>query len=459
MKSSPESPRLGAAVIGNATLIAYDDGPILAADPWFGDEDPAYFGSWALNHKIPDWCKRDIAASKFLWFSHGHPDHLNPLSIKRFVGKKVLLPDHVGARIAKGLLEKGCEVEIIPDRRWVKLSQNVRVHCVTTVIQDAILIIDVGGTAFADLNDAGTRHCTRHVRSVLAGFKKSYLLALSGYGDADMINFFDEDGKFVVPPAKNNVRVGHQLTLTARAVGATGVIPFSSHHQYQRTDSLWAQDYVTPPHAYKTDLAPELDYVEPFSIIDCGSGETRSIDPAPLQIEPKPPEAFGDNWSQPLEKGDLEALERYFRRKERVARSLSFINLRVGGRDHAIKLDGRGGKGITFSAPRQSLMQAVNYEIFDDLLIGNFMKTTLHGMRSLYDEDFNFNVSKYADNGRAQTEKEVRAYLAEYRRRAGREYLYETFLDKAKDMAFRVLSGDRGSPAFRWAKKVYYSMK
>ena len=34
-------------------------------------------------------------------------------------------------------------------------------------------------------------------------------------------------------------------------------------------------------------------------------------------------------------------------------------------------------------------MEAIEYEIFDDLLIGNFMKTTLHNMESLYDSEFN----------------------------------------------------------------------
>ena len=44
---------LGVSTTGNATLIAYDDKPILATDPWFGDENPAYFGSWGLSHRIP----------------------------------------------------------------------------------------------------------------------------------------------------------------------------------------------------------------------------------------------------------------------------------------------------------------------------------------------------------------------------------------------------------------------
>jgi hypothetical protein len=36
---------IGISTIGNATLIAYDNSPILATDPWFGDSDPAYFGN------------------------------------------------------------------------------------------------------------------------------------------------------------------------------------------------------------------------------------------------------------------------------------------------------------------------------------------------------------------------------------------------------------------------------
>jgi hypothetical protein len=44
---------LGVKTIGNATLIAFEDCPILATDAWFGDEDDACFGSWSLTHRIP----------------------------------------------------------------------------------------------------------------------------------------------------------------------------------------------------------------------------------------------------------------------------------------------------------------------------------------------------------------------------------------------------------------------
>ncbi len=64
------------------------------------------------------------------------------------------------------------------------------------------------------------------------------------------------------------------------------------------------------------------------------------------------------------------------------------------------------GRAITFAVPRTSLMRAVEWEIFDDLLIGNFMETTLHGRwptSGLY-PGFTPYVTKYADNGRAHTD-------------------------------------------------------
>jgi len=51
---------LGFDTIGNATLIAYDDGPVLATDPWLAGD--AYFGSWRLTHAIPDEQLEEILA-------------------------------------------------------------------------------------------------------------------------------------------------------------------------------------------------------------------------------------------------------------------------------------------------------------------------------------------------------------------------------------------------------------
>ena len=449
----------GVSTIGNATLIAYDKDPIIATDPWFGDSDPAYFGSWVSSHIFPNNFFQDVLKSKYIWLSHGHPDHINPASMEKLIGKKILLPDHVGSRICKGLLSKNFEVEILPDRKWINLSENIKILCITTVIQDAILLLDVNGRLFINLNDAGTKHCTRYIRDIVKTYENSYLLVLSGFGDADMINCYSETGDFLIPPAKKNLKVGEQLGIQAASLGVNNVIPFSSLHQYQRSDSIWANDYITPLSSYRDSFPKNLNFIPAFSSVDCSTGEFEPINPKRNILDVKAPEVYGDNWSDELSKLDIEKIDSYFRRKERIKKIISFINFKVGGKDNFFKFNVSSKKGITFEVPRTSLMNSIKYEIFDDLLIGNFMKTTFHNMESLYEEDFVLFLTKYSDNGRAETETELNEYFKVYKERAGREFLYETFLDKSKNIFNRLVSTDRSSFIYRQAKKIFYFLK
>ena len=63
------------------------------------------------------------------------------------------------------------------------------------------------------------------------------------------------------------------------------------------------------------------------------------------------------------------------------------------------------------------------------------MKTTLHGLKGLY-PDFTPYVAKYADNGRAQSEDELRSYFRAYRERSTAEFLL-TRLHFRADAGFR----------------------
>lgn len=449
---------LGVTTIGNATLIAYDEKPILATDPWFGDEHPAYFGSWGLSHRIPAECKTDILNSKYIWFSHGHPDHLNGESLEQLRGKTILLADHVGGRIATDLRKQNFEVRVLPDRRWVELSPNIRIFCISTMIQDSILLIEVNKRLFVNLNDAGNRDCVLLIRKIVAAYKHTYMLCLSGYGDADMINFYDESGTFVVPAAARKSPVGRGLSAKARYLGIRSVIPFSSFHSYQRTDSIWAQNYVTTIDEYEAGFDHKNhEYIPPFCHIDCVKGDITPIKPPSMETVLRRPEDFGDDWSDQLEPADVAKIEGYFQRKDLLRDELSFIRMRVGGRDHNISLGGPKDRGITFEVPRTSLMAAIEHEIFDDLLIGNFMKTTLHNIGSLYEPNFNFAVAKFADNGLANSHREIDAYLREYRRRAGADWyyhrVYEQLLARASKLVTASISRD--STTYRLAQRLY----
>ncbi|MBJ6760271.1 MBL fold metallo-hydrolase [Myxococcaceae bacterium JPH2] len=410
---------LGFETIGNATLICHDHGPVLVTDPWV--DGSAYFGSWTLSHEVPPEQRAAIQQCPFVWLSHGHPDHLSMETLEKLRDRTLLVANHFGGRIRDDLRGMGFSVHVLPDRVWTQLSPRIRVLCIPDVNQDSVLLVDVGGRLLVNLNDAGDRGWGRFVRKVVREYDESYLLALSGYGDADMINFFTEDGQRIPPYAARKTPVGRTIARQAEQYGVRYFVPFSSMHKYQRADSVWASAYTTTLDDYARGFESQTCTLLPaFIRRDFTRNAVEQLHPRERALHPVDPKEFGDDWGELLEKEEAQALQEYFRAIHHLKDALDFVRFRVGGQDHVIEFHRRHfRRGITFEAPRQSLATAVRYRVFDDLLIGNFMKTTLHGefgQRGLY-PDFSPYVAKYADNGQARTRNELREYFGEYRRR------------------------------------------
>ena len=414
---------VGFETIGNATLIAYDHEPVLVTDPWL--QGSAYFGSWKLSHEVPPAQLDAARRATYAWFSHGHPDHLNADSLPLLSGKQILLPDHFGGRIKRDLLQQGFNVRVMPDRQWITLSPRIRALCIADYNQDAILLIDINGRLIVNLNDASNRGWSRFVRDLIRHYDQSFLLALHGFGDADMLNYFGVDGQRL--PLPGRAPLGQTIAAQCHFYGVRYFVPFSSMHRYQRTDSAWASPVAATLDDYRKGfISDRCEMLPAFLRYDCQRDRYETIHPPETRNQLFAPEHFGDSWSDPLDASDVNKAEAYFRGIEKVREGLDFINLRVGGRDHYIHFKPhtfmrfrRDVRGLTFETPRHSLMSAIDYQVFDDLLIGNFTKVTLHGAwgpRRLY-PDFTPYVAKYADNGGARTRKELSAYFAEYRRR------------------------------------------
>ncbi|HIA36530.1 MAG TPA: MBL fold metallo-hydrolase, partial [Flavobacteriales bacterium] len=417
----------GIDVIGSSILICYDQGtPIISTDPWI--DGSAYFGSWKLPHEVPAEQKEAIFNSKYLWFSHGHPDHLNPESIKVLLekGNKVLLPDHFGGRISKELKAIGFDVAILPDRKWINLSEKIKVLCIADINQDAILLIDIDGKLFVNLNDAFDYGWGRFVRREILKYKDSFLLTTVGHGEATHVNYYDKMGKhdhrlIHSPP------LGVHLSRLSKSYKTNHIIPFSTAHKYQRKDSIWANKYIADNNSF------EEGYNNPNSILlpayvryHCTTGEYYSLNPKENPDRIIDPIEFGDDPHEMLEQNDVKAIKDYFTSISHLSKNMDFINVKVGGVIHTIELRKRHfNRGVTFECPRNSFMAAIHYKIFDDLLIGNFMKTTLHGKwpESRLYPDFTPYVTKYADNGLAKSEEELYQYFSYYKKRAKLDFV------------------------------------
>ena len=411
---------LGFDTVGNATVICYDRRPVLATDPWITGD--AYFGSWTLSHRIPDEQLEAIHACEYVWFSHGHPDHLNPASLPLMRDKTILLPDHVGDRIRQGLASDGYRVRVLPDMQWVALSDRIHVLCIADYNQDGILLIALQDCLIVNINDAWEQRVWGPaVRDIVSQFPVSFLLALSGFGDANMINFYDEDGAFVTPPAARKSPVGQQIARRMDMLGTRYFVPFSSMHRYQRRDSIWANTYVTQLTDYPVGFdAANGEVLPAFVRYDCIADQVEPLHPPVMPEVIVDPAVFGDDWREPLERGDAADLQKYIQSREYLSTWVDFVRFRVGGQDTVITCAKRQfNRGVTFEVPRHSLMTAVREEIFDDLLIGNFMKTTLHGAWEVtLGRGFTPFVAKYADNGRAARLQELRRYFDTYEERA-----------------------------------------
>jgi len=110
---------------------------------------------------------------------------------------------------------------------------------------------------------------------------------------------------------------------------------------------------------------------------------------------------------------DQDIIKNYFNQFDHLKKKFGFINFKVGNKDFTIKLSNKK-EGIEFNAPRNSLVFSIKNNIFDDVLIGNFMKTKLFNVSSLY-PDFTPYVAKYGDNGMARTENELKKYFDYYK--------------------------------------------
>tara|TARA_S200000501_G_C20803262_1_gene735022 strand:- start:60 stop:1394 length:1335 start_codon:yes stop_codon:yes gene_type:complete len=403
---------IGFETIGNATVTIFDDSPVLSTDPWvFGKP---YFGSWGHKYKIPKEQLENIKKSKYIFLSHGHPDHIDPDSFDLFSKKTLIVADHYGDRIFNDL-SKNFKCIKLKSNEWFNISKNVRIKTFADWNQDSSIIIEIlKENILFNLNDGNGLGWSKEIKKNLKNYKNRFLLKLINWGDADMINFYDNNNHFVNPVASQKNPCGESYNYYMNNWNCNYAIPFSSLHTYIRKDSVEMNKFATPLEAHYENFNQKDGILLPaFIKWDIKKNDYILINPKINNQELRDPDEFGDNWSDELEKNDEEILYKYFNKFEHLKKKFGFINFKVGNKDFNIKLSNRR-EGIKIQTPRNSLMVSIKNNIFDDILIGNFAKFQLINVPSLY-PDFNPYVTKYGDNGNARSSKELNDYFDYYK--------------------------------------------
>jgi hypothetical protein len=412
--------------LGNAMIQVFQDGvPALVTDPWLVGS--AYFGSWELERPLNERQIGNAAASPFVWFSHGHPDHFHLPSMSLLSRDSVMLvPDHYDAEMARSLDEMGFKYRILPNKEWVSLADGLRVLCVANENMDAILAIDAGGVLLLDKNDSPFCGEDSFFRNLVRGHARSYLLALCAY-DADMINTYDAGMRRLIgPPAERKPGTVWGVARAAEYLGVSAYCVSSSQHVYTRPDSAWANDYrITWPDMQKLWTSQSVRLVGPYSVVDLSSGGVSPAD-SPAEAAPQTRVAAtngDDDWDASLSKEEWTDVEKFARQFETLRRWQDFVAFTVGGetRQFLIRSSARGKPqgdliGVNFHVPRASLLDTVKYGYFDDLLIGNFMKAQLFNME-LYPH-FSPLVAKLGGNAKVFTGAQLLRFRAHFLRQS-----------------------------------------
>ena len=402
----------GFETIGNATVTIFDDSPVLTTDPWVYGKP--YFGSWSHKYKIPNDQLENIKKSKFIWLSHGHPDHIDPDYFELFNDKIILIADHYGDRIFNDL-SKNYKCIKLKSNEWFKISKNVRIKSFSDWNQDSALLVDIcGKDVIFNLNDGSALGWAREIKNIIKNYKNKFLLKLINWGDADMINFYTHHDEFIPPLAANKKPCGESYQYYMKKWNCNYAIPFSAFHSYSRKDSISMNKFATPLKEHYTNFNnSEGEMLPAFIKWDSENNNFIEINPSENHNEIFSPSIYGDNWDDDLDPTDKSNISDYFIKFDHLKKKFGFLTFKVGKSELNIKLSNKK-EGIHFSTPRNSLIFAIDNQIFDDLLIGNFMKIKLINIPSLY-PDFTPYVTKYGDNGLAKSNKELKEYFEYYK--------------------------------------------
>lgn len=404
---------IGFETIGNATATFFDEKPILSTDPWILGNP--YFGSWGHKYKIPNQQLENIKNSKYIWLSHGHPDHIDPDSLDIIKNKKIILAKHYGSRIFKDLSKRGFDCFELKNNHWLELSKNIRIKNFADWNQDSSLLVEINKKDIVlNLNDGQALGWSQEIKKIIKNYKKKFLLRLISWGDADMINFYNENNHFILPLAANKKPCGESYSFHLKKWNCNMILPFSSMHRYVRKDSIKMNEYVTPLKLHYEKFNSKYGEMLPaFIQWNTEKQQYIQINPDENKFELKNPEQFGDNWSDALNIEDEKIITDYFLKFDHLKSKFGFLSFSVGNKELNLKLSDRK-EGIKFTAPRNSLVCSIKNKIFDDILIGNFMRVQLINVNSLY-PDFTPYVAKYGDNGGVNNKIDIKKYFNYYR--------------------------------------------
>jgi UDP-MurNAc hydroxylase len=248
--------------IGHAGLYIETKFGSILCDPWF---NPAYFASW---FPFPDNSGIDpatIGNPTYLYLSHVHHDHYDPVWLKTHVNKAttVILPDHPLPLVERYLQDLGF-TNFIHTKNGVPLDlDGLRVMTTSLVspadgpLGDSGLSVDDGEVRIFDQNDS--RPVDFDALSAFGPYD-AHFLQFSGAIWYPMVYRFPEAEKRALGRQKRTTQMARAVRY-ARQIGATHMIPMAGPPCFLDDDLYALNDVDDDPVNIFPDQTVFLKYV------------------------------------------------------------------------------------------------------------------------------------------------------------------------------------------------------
>ncbi len=352
--------------LGDTSMLLSRDGvPFLAADPWLSGS--ACFGSWARERDLAPGSVKSVLRAPYVFLSRAADGRTHLPSLRAMGGGcDLLLPQNFDPGMRARLTSEGFASRLLPRRRWVEIAVGLRLLCDDSEY-GAILALDAGGLLILVKNNSPFCGAERFFRKLARGYKRSCLLALPEPA-------FGPDKR----------RAVQELGSLCDFLGVTHYAA-SAPHIHAREDSRWADAGRVAWEDIASHWNAQAKPFEPYAKIALAMPASAA---SPCFVAPSAeslPQGTGaDDWSDRLSAAEWFRLDCFVKGARVFRRGLDFVAFNVGGETRRIPVRARGRKrpsvrqrGLVFSAPRKSLVEAVESGRFGELLDANFVKLEL----------------------------------------------------------------------------------
>ena len=252
----------------------------LLTDPWLAG--PAFFGSWAQYP--PPQVDAATLEPDAIWISHEHSDHFHEQTLRLFPRDvPVYVPDFPNERLPVRLARLGfTDVRPLPFGERREIAPTIALTCFepASLWNDAIVLVEIDGFRYLNLNDAGVNHRIAAVVAPVDLISSTFSPGASGFP----LTWRHIDERRQVEIMERSRRGSlEMLRQAAHVYHASAVLPFASffalwHPQHRRF--LGLQRRNSP--ADVVDAFADLD----VEVVDLVPGE--SWEPATGGRTPRP---------------------------------------------------------------------------------------------------------------------------------------------------------------------------